>query len=123
MTIPFHTVDWNHVAETLHAGETGTATWRTLQYGDLRVRLVHYSPGYKADHWCTKGHIVYCIDGEMNSELADGRNFLLTAGMSYHVTDDASSHRSSTPTGATLLIIDGNFLKADPSTPLNPWKM
>jgi hypothetical protein len=121
--IPFQTTDWNAVPRTEHRGETGTAYWETLQYDGLRVRRVKYSANYKADHWCTLGHIVYCIEGEMTSELADGRTFILRAGMSYQVSNGASAHRSVSTHGATLLIIDGNFLKVNREPILNPWKM
>jgi hypothetical protein len=121
--IPFHTTDWNAVPHTEHPGETGVAHWETLQYGDLRIRRVKYSENYKADHWCALGHIVYCIEGEMISELADGRTFTLRAGMSYQVSNGASSHRSISKQGATLLIIDGRFLTSTKTLALNPWKM
>ena len=111
--VPFHTTDWSSLAATAHPGETGMAWWRTLQFGDLRVRLVEYSPGYKADHWCTRGHILFCLEGELLTELKDGQQFMLHAGMSYQVSDDVSSHRSTTTTGARLFIIDGGFLKIE----------
>ncbi|KXG86172.1 DHCW motif cupin fold protein [Agrobacterium bohemicum] len=104
--IPFGTTDWSKVEPTQHAGETGSATWRTRHFGNIRVRMVEYTPGYLADHWCTKGHILLCLDGELNTELEDGRNFLLKAGMSYQVADNAEPHRSSTTTGARLFIVD-----------------
>lgn len=111
LQIPFQTIDWTSVPVTEHAGETGVAYWRTLNYGDLRIRMVEYSAGYKADHWCKKGHIILCVDGEMITELQDGQQFILSKGMSYHVSDDLSSHRSITSGGAKLFIIDGGFLK------------
>jgi hypothetical protein len=104
--IPFHTVDWSDVEPTIHHGTTGVATWRTRVYGDLRVRMVEYSAGYFADHWCEKGHILLCIAGEMHTEVADGRIFRLTPGVSYQVSDGAEPHRSRTATGATLFIVD-----------------
>ena len=110
-TIPFQTIDWNQIEKTEHLGETGTAYWQTLQLGGLRVRKVIYSENYIADHWCQKGHIVYCLEGEFISELENGENFTLSKGMTYVVSDDASSHRSITTTGVELLIIDGDFLK------------
>lgn len=109
--IPFQTIDWNLIPKTEHKGETGTAFWQTLQFDGLRIRLVEYSAGYFADHWCEKGHIVHCLDGEFTSELKSGEIFSLSKGMSYVVSDDVSSHRSSTKNGVKLLIIDGNFLK------------
>jgi hypothetical protein len=104
--IPFGTTDWSTVQPTTHAGETGTATWRTRQFGDIRVRLVEYSPGYVADHWCEKGHIIFCVNGELNTELSDGRRFTLTTGMSYQVADGTDAHRSHTAKGAQLFIVD-----------------
>ena len=109
--IPFQVTDWEKIPVTEHKGETGTAYRRTLKLADLQVRLVEYSENYKADHWCEKGHILYCIEGEMISELSDGREFKLTAGMSYQVSDDLSSHRTRTEKGAKLFIVDGEFLK------------
>ena len=104
--IPFGTTDWASIAPTSHSGETGVAHWRTRQFGDIRVRLVEYSPGYVADHWCQKGHILFCVDGELGTDLADGRSFMLTPGMSYQVADGAEAHRSRTEKGARLFIVD-----------------
>ena len=104
--IPFGTTDWSAVEPTEHLGETGLATWRTRQFGSARVLMVDYTPGYCADHWCSKGHILLCLEGELHTELDDGRRFTLTAGMSYQVADGAEPHRSSTHTGARLFIVD-----------------
>lgn len=104
--IPFGTTDWSKVEQTEHPGETGVATWRTRQFGAIRVRMVEYSPGYLADHWCEKGHVLLCLSGELHTELADGRRFVLTPGMSYQVADGAEPHRSSTAIGARLFIVD-----------------
>lgn len=104
--IPFGTTDWSMVEATEHKGETGMAYWRTRSFGGIRVRMVEYSAGYLADHWCTKGHVVLCLDGELHTELADGREFVLTPGISYQVADNAEPHRSYTRTGAKLFIVD-----------------
>jgi hypothetical protein len=104
--IPFGTTDWSQIEATEHAGDAGVATWRTRVFGSVRVRMVEYSPGYFADHWCSKGHILLCLDGELHTELEDGRRFTLTPGMSYQVADNAEAHRSSTPGGAKLFIVD-----------------
>jgi hypothetical protein len=104
--IPFNTTDWATVEPTIHPGESGTATWRTMKFGDVRVRMVEYSAGYRADHWCEKGHVLLCLAGEMRTELADGRVFVLRPGVSYQVSDGAEPHRSSTAGGATLFIVD-----------------
>jgi len=104
--IPFATTDWSAIEPTEHAGETGEARWRTRHFGDIRVRMVEYTPGYSADHWCSKGHILLCLEGELRTEVADGRVFVLKPGMSYQVADGAEPHRSSTAAGATLFIVD-----------------
>jgi hypothetical protein len=108
--IPFQTIDWSLIPKTEYKGETGVASWQTLQFEGLRVRIVEYSKGYSADHWCKKGHIVHCLEGEFVSELENGETFILKQGMSYVVSDEASSHRSVTIEGVKLLIIDGDFL-------------
>lgn len=104
--IPFGTTNWSDIERTEHAGTSGHAYWRTQHFGDLRVRMVEYTPGYLADHWCVKGHILLCLEGELHTELEDGRTFMLTPGMSYQVADNAEPHRSSTATGARLFIVD-----------------
>ena len=111
MNIPFQTIDWTSIEKTIHKGETGISYWQTLQFGGLRVRMVEYSAGYIADHWCRKGHIVHCLEGSFISELQNSESFTLTKGMSYIVSDDCSSHRSVSESGVKLLIIDGDFLK------------
>ncbi len=103
---PFAVTDWSTIPPTEHPGETGVALWRTQNFGDIRVRLVDYSPGYKADHWCGKGHILFCLEGQLDTELADGRSFALTPGTSYQCADNTDPHRSSTATGARLFIVD-----------------
>ena len=104
--IPFGNTDWSKIEVTEHKGETGAAYWRTRQFGDIRVRMMEYSPGYLADHWCVKGHILFCLEGELHTELEDGRTFALTPGMSYQVADNAEPHRSSTTVGAKLFVVD-----------------
>jgi len=112
--IPFQTIDWTNITRTEHAGDTGTAWRQTLEFTGLRVRMVEYSKGYMADHWCEKGHIVHCLEGTFVSELKNGESFSLSKGMTYIVSDDVSSHRSLTENGVKLLIIDGDFLKNQP---------
>ena len=110
---PFQTIDWTLVPKTEHKGEEGVAFWQTVQLAGLRVRIVEYSKGYIADHWCRKGHIVHCLNGEFVSELQNGERFLLKQGMTYIVSDDLSSHRSTTEGGVKLMIIDGDFLESN----------
>ena len=109
--IPFQTIDWSAVPRTEHKGESGTAYWQTIQFPGLRIRIVEYSKGYMADHWCKKGHIVHCLDGEFVSELQNGEKSFLTKGMTYVVSDEMSSHRSVSNEGVKLMIIDGDFLQ------------
>ena len=104
--IPFGTTDWSGVERTERTGVTGKAYWRTREFGGIRVRMVEYTPGYSADHWCQKGHILLCLEGELQTELKDGRRFTLKPGMSYQVADQAEPHRSSTAVGAKLFIVD-----------------
>lgn len=106
-TLPFSMTEWAKVEPTVHPGEVGQAFWRTFAVGDLRVRTVEYTPGYLADHWCDRGHVLYVLEGELDTELKDGRTFKLTPGMSYQVSDFGdAAHRSSTRTGAKLFIVD-----------------
>lgn len=109
--IPFQTLDWSNIEKVEYAGETGIAYWQTIQFNGLRIRIVEYSNGYLADHWCQKGHIVHCLDGEFLSELQTGEKVKLTKGETYVVSDNLSSHRSISENGVKLLIIDGDFLK------------
>jgi hypothetical protein len=103
---PFQTIDWSNIAPTEHPGEHGLAHWRTREVGNVRVRIVEYAPGYLADHWCERGHVVHVLDGELVTELRDGRRFTLAAGATYVVADGDGAHRSSTARGARLLIVD-----------------
>ena len=109
--IPFQTIDWTSIERIEYKGETGLAFWQTIQFAGLRIRLVEYSNDYLADHWCQKGHIVHCLEGEFISELKTGEKIKLTKGETYIVSDELSSHRSISEKGVKLLIIDGNFLK------------
>ncbi len=104
--VPFHTTDWSKVAATEHPGEAGVAMWRTIELGNIRVRHVDYSPGYIADHWCERGHVLLVLEGELITELRDGRRFVLEAGHSYQVADGDGAHRSISPRGATLFVVD-----------------
>jgi hypothetical protein len=104
--LPFGTVDWSQVEPTTHAGARGEARWRTRTFGEVRVRMLEYSAGYEADHWCSKGHFLLCLQGELETELADGRRITLRPGMSYHVADGAEPHRSRSSTGAQLFVVD-----------------
>jgi hypothetical protein len=109
--IPFHTIDWTIIPKVEYKGETGTAIWQTIQFPGLRIRIVEYSKGYLADHWCQKGHIVHCLEGEFISELQSGDKSIIKKGMTYVVSDDLSSHRSFSKNGVKVMIIDGDFLK------------
>jgi len=106
LDVPFNFIDWNNITPTEHKGEAGMAYWRTFEMGNIRVRRVEYTPGYLADHWCNRGHVLLVLEGELETELKDGRKFTLTAGTSYQVSDDIAPHRSSTKTGAKLFIVD-----------------
>jgi hypothetical protein len=104
--IPFNIIQWSDVEPVEYKGQTGTALWRSKNFGDIRIRILEYSPGYSADHWCSKGHIILCLEGILITELADGRKFTLSPGMSYQVADNSEAHRSSTNIGAKLFVVD-----------------
>lgn len=109
MNIPsfsFQTLDWSSVPKEEHKGETGLAYWQIKMMNEIRIRMVEYSPGYKSDHWCNKGHVLHCLEGEMYTKLKDGRMMKLTAGMTYFVGDNNEAHQSSTLTGCKLFIVD-----------------
>ncbi len=104
--VPFRTIDWPLVAPTAHPGDPGTASWRTVEAGNVRVRVVEYSPGYVADHWCERGHVIHVLDGELVTELRDGRTFTLGPGQTYVVAGGDGAHRSRAPRGARLFVVD-----------------
>ncbi len=104
--ISFGTTDWSNVAEERHKGTTGYSAWKVQYFGNVRVRMVEHSENYLADHWCDKGHIIYCLEGSMTTELKDGRNFELKKGMSYQVGDNSDSHRTFSKNGVKLFIVD-----------------
>ena len=104
--VPFCTVDWDKIVPTEHAGVTGKAYWRTFEMGNIRVRMVEYTPGYLANHWCSRGHVLLVLESELVTELSDGRKFTLTAGTSYQVANEVNPHRSYTENGAKLFIVD-----------------
>ena len=104
--LPFCATDWSTVERTEHPGATGMSWWRTLQFGDLRVRIMEYSADYRTGYWCEKGHVFFCIEGELEVELEDGRRFVLTPGMSFQVADGADRHRNYSRNGAKFFVVD-----------------
>ncbi|CAN5317722.1 DHCW motif cupin fold protein [soil metagenome] len=109
--IPFQTINWENVPKTEHKGEQGTSWWQVIEQDGIRIRIVEYAKGYLADHWCRKGHIVHCMEGEFITEMKNGEKTLLQKGQSYIVSDEMSEHKSFSADGVKLLIIDGDFLK------------
>ena len=103
---PFETMDWSSIEKARLEGEKGYALWQTVMMNDIRIRMVEYSAGYVADHWCNKGHVIYCLKGKMITELKDGRKMKMKKGMSYKVGDDSEAHRSSSKKGCRLFIVD-----------------
>ena len=71
-TLPFTLTDWSSVEPVRYPGETGYAEWRTLEVGDIRIRVVEYSPGYLADHWCDRGPYFVCF-GRSVDQRVEGR--------------------------------------------------
>ena len=103
---PFTVTDWSTIERSEHKGETGTAHWRTRQFGDVRVRIMEYSADYRTGYWCSKGHVFFCLEGELEIELEDGRKFVLTPGMSFQVADGVDRHRNYSRAGATFFVVD-----------------
>jgi quercetin dioxygenase-like cupin family protein len=104
--IPFEVFNLDDIIPEEHKGINGKAFWKTVKRGNIRIRIVEYSAGYLADHWCEKGHAVYVLDGDFESELKDGRKYNLSKGMCYLVSDNTDAHRSYTKNGVKLLIVD-----------------
>lgn len=111
MQIPFEIIDWSQLPTITVNGTTGTANMRTVQHDGLRIRMVEYSADYLADHWCQLGHLVFVLEGELMNEHEDGTVNVLQAGMSYHVSDGLSSHRSRTSGPVKMIVVDGAFLR------------
>lgn len=103
---PFSITNFSTIEPEIHRGITGFAEWRVMHRNNIRIRLVTYSPDYLADHWCSKGHIIYCIDGEMETELENGQKYMLQKEQVYTVGDDSAAHRSYSKNGCTLFIVD-----------------
>lgn len=105
--IPFTVTEWSGVTAVEHRGETGTSLWRVFQSGGLRVRIVDYAAGFRSDHWCARGHVLYVLDGELFVDLKSGSRHRLNAGMSFQAgDDDANPHLAWTRTGARVFIVD-----------------
>jgi hypothetical protein len=105
--IPLGTTDWSQLPETVEAGEQGTANVRELQWGEIRVRFVTFSPDYVGNHWCFKGHIIFVLGGCLIIEHQGSSRYRVASGMSYHVSDnDGPPHRVFADGGATFFIID-----------------
>ena len=104
---PYTGIDWDEVPITKHAGESGFVYRRTCETGNVRLRLAEYSPGYKAEHWCCRGHVIHLLDGEIIYKFKDGSEIKLAKGMSCCFSDSQEiPHKSSTRNGAFLLIVD-----------------
>ncbi len=105
--VPFTFTDWSQVEAVEHLGETGTSYWWVYEQGGMRVRVVEYSPGYRADHWCGRGHVLFMLEGELSIELRDGRRITMTPATSFQAGDDEDNpHLAFTETGAKVLIVD-----------------
>ena len=105
--LPAGITDWSDVTASVYPSQSGTATMRTRQFGDIQLRLVDYSSNYVADHWCHKGHIVFVVAGQLTIEHQQSETYKLTPGTTYHVADDEGPpHRVLSKTGATIFIVD-----------------
>jgi hypothetical protein len=104
---PIGAINWSTVPAVVQPGETGTAEVQTCNLGDITLRIVAYGPGFKADHWCAKGHMAYVISGSLVIEYEDQTRTALSAGMIWHSPDDANPpHRVLCEAGAAVFIVD-----------------
>jgi hypothetical protein len=109
--IPFQTINWETIPPIEHSGASGISISRTFQSDIIRLRLVDFSPKYKADHWCGKGHVIYCLDGDFVLHLKDGSKNVVTKGMTCQMLDDTQNpHLMISESGCKLFILDGEFL-------------
>ncbi len=105
--VPFGVVDWEKVKPVEHKGETGTSFWRTVETGNIRVRKVEYSEGFRLDHWCARGHVGLVLEGEFTIKLKNGNEFVLGPGQGFQVSDDdANPHWLSTRVKTTVFLVD-----------------
>ena len=109
--IPFTVTDWTLLPPVDEKGITGLASIKTVNLGDIILRQIEYSSNYEADHFCQKGHIVYCISGSIQIQLSDNSIHTIATGNTFQVSDDASSHKLYSKEGAKVFVTDGNFLK------------
>lgn len=99
-------IDWSsQPAREIH-GTHGRALERTTSLGSIRVRLVEFSPGYEADHWCTRGHIAFVVEGTCTLRIDDGRAVTLSRGQSFTVGDEIDAHMLVTEHGAIVFLVD-----------------
>ena len=105
--VAFTITDWKKIKPVEYPGESGTSYWRMFESGNVRVRIVEYSPGFKSDHFCSRGHILLVLEGELGIQLKNGRIFLLGPGMSFQAEDDETNpHLPYTEKGARVFIVD-----------------
>jgi hypothetical protein len=102
----FTAIDWDRLPVTETRGETGTAAAQVAVFDDVRVRHVRYSPGFRADHWCTKGHVLLVLEGSLVVEFQNDGSVELEAGEGCHLADDGLPHRGTTVNGAVVFIVD-----------------
>lgn len=109
----FQTTDWQNLPATQHVGETGFVLMKTVWLDHIKIRQIKYSANYKADHWCSKGHIIYCLNGEYELHLKDGSIHKFSQGMGYQTFDNAENpHMAVSKNGCLLFVVDGDFLKS-----------
>jgi hypothetical protein len=105
--VDFTITDWEKIKPVEYPGESGTSYWRIFESGNVRVRVVEYSPGFKSDHFCSRGHILLILEGELGIKFKDGQIFRLVQGMSFQAEDDETNpHLVYTEKGAKVFIVD-----------------
>ena len=105
--VPFSVTEWEGVGQTEHKGIKGTSLWKTFEEGNIRARIVEYSPGFVSDHYCERGHVVLVLKGSLLLTMKKGDRFIIEEGCSFQLSDDASKpHSVSSEHGAKVFIVD-----------------
>lgn len=99
-------IEWEKVLSEKIIDKNGFAISKTQMIDGIRIRLVEYSVGYFADHWCEKGHIIFVVEGELIIEHKDHSTCTVTKGMSYLVGDNSLTHRAKSISGAKVFVVD-----------------
>jgi hypothetical protein len=103
----FYSIDWDMFKTKKYKGESGSSYWRTVEMDGFRLRMVDYSPGFRSDHFCCKGHIILVEEGMLSLKMNSGGIVNIEKGMSLLIGDSIrDSHQAFTNEGARVFIVD-----------------